>query len=33
MDLHGGEAMVESTVGQGSTFILCFPLETEVSYA
>jgi signal transduction histidine kinase len=25
--------MVESTVGQGSTFILCFPLETEVSYA
>jgi signal transduction histidine kinase len=24
---------VESTVGQGSTFILCFPLETEVSYA
>ena len=33
MDLHGGEVMVESTVGQGSTFILCFPLETEVSYA
>jgi len=33
MDLHGGEVVVESTVGRGSTFILCFPLETEVSYA
>ena len=33
MALHGGEVMVESAVGQGSTFPLCFPVETEVSYA
>ncbi len=33
MTLHGGEVMVESVVGQGSTFTLCFPLEMEVSYA
>jgi signal transduction histidine kinase/putative methionine-R-sulfoxide reductase with GAF domain len=27
--LHDGEVRVESTVGRGSTFTLCFPLETE----
>jgi two-component system NtrC family sensor kinase len=33
MALHGGEVMVESAVGQGSTLTLCFPLETEVNDA
>jgi len=33
MALHGGEVRVDSAVGQGSTFTLCFPLEMAVSYA
>jgi len=27
--LHGGEVVVESNEGQGSTFMVCFPLAEE----